>query len=318
MKFNKILVTGGAGFIGSHLVDALLARGAQVRVLDNFSTGKLANLPVAHPRLEIQAGDIRHREEVAAALLGMEAVVHLAAVASVQASVEEPLATHEANFLGTLHLLEGCRAQRINRFIYASSAAVYGDTELLPVAESLPANPQTPYAADKLAGEFYLDFYRRNFALQPAIFRFFNIYGPRQDPSSPYSGVISIFTSRILAGQGLTIFGDGEQTRDFVFVTDLVAILVLALTAEEVAPGAVNVGTGVASSLRQLISALETIAGKKAQIDHAAARPGDIKNSCADIARLQTRFGYRPATAFSAGLQELMAFQARPEGGAKR
>ena len=194
---RSVLVTGGAGFIGSHLVDALLALGYSVRVLDNLSMGKLTNLPLDNPQLQFIEGDVADAAVVAQAVAGCAAVAHLAAVASVQASVDDPVATHQSNFVGTLNVCEAMRLHGVKRVLFASSAAVYGNNgEGMAIDEATPKAPLTPYAADKLASEHYLDFYRRQHALEPAIFRFFNIFGPRQDPSSPYSGVISIFPAR--------------------------------------------------------------------------------------------------------------------------
>ncbi len=313
-KENKrILITGGAGFIGSHLVELLLANGCFVRVVDNFSTGKMENLPTGNPDLEVQTGDIRNKDDVAKAVKNMDAVVHLAAVASVQASVVDPIGTHSSNFLGTLNLLERCREEQVKRFIYASSAAVYGDVKTLPVPEETPLNPLTPYASDKLAGEYYLEFYRREYGLEPGVFRFFNVFGPRQDPSSPYSGVISIFVDRALTSQDLTIYGDGEQTRDFIYVKDLVTILYKALITENLNPGPVNAGTGTQTSLNQLIKVLETTLKKELIVRYSAHRLADIKNSLADISRLQTRFNFTPSTTFSAGLKCLIDFSKYPD-----
>lgn len=238
MAVGRILVTGGAGFIGSHLVEALLGKGYKIRVLDNLSTGKVANLPVAHPDLELMIGDVADSAVVEQAMADCSAVVHLAAVASVQASVDDPVATHQANFVGTLNVCQSMLKAGVTRVVFASSAATYGNNgEGTAIAEDTPKSPLTPYASDKLASEYYLDFYRREHGLEPVIFRFFNIFGPRQDPSSPYSGVISIFTERALAGKPITVFGDGEQTRDFVYVQDLVSILVQAVETREPAPG---------------------------------------------------------------------------------
>lgn len=301
----KILVTGGAGFIGSHLCDLLLREGASVRVLDNLSTGKRANLP-AHAALELVVGDVADVDAAARCVQGCDAVVHLAAVASVQASVDDPLGTHRANFDGTLNLLEAARRHGCRRFLYASSAAIYGDTEVLPVREDLIPNPLSPYACDKLAGEYYLRYYTRKHGLNTTAFRFFNIYGPRQDPSSPYSGVISIFMDRLQRGQGFTIFGDGEQTRDFVYVGDLVALLAQALAREDLAGEAMNVGTGTEQSLLTLIGEIEQLAGRRIAREHRPARIGDIVRSRADVARLRARMQTVPATPLQQGLARLM------------
>jgi len=247
MADAPILVTGGAGFIGSNLVDALLARGYAVRVLDNLSTGKRENLP-QDTRVELIVGDVADADCVRRAVQGCRAVVHLAAVASVQASVDDPFGTHQSNLIGTLNLCEAMREAGVKRVLFASSAAVYGNNgEGHAIDEDTPKAPLTPYAADKLASEHYLDFYRRQHGLEPVVFRFFNIFGPRQDPSSPYSGVISIFTERAQKGSPIAVFGDGEQTRDFLYVADLVEVLVQALESPEAVEGAVNVGLNSAA-----------------------------------------------------------------------
>ena len=240
---KRVLITGGAGFIGSHLVDALLAKGYGVRVLDNLSTGKRSNLPLDNPRVELLEGDVADAELVARAAVDTTAVVHLAAVASVQASVDDPVSTHQSNFVGTLNVCEAMRKAGVKRVVYASSAAVYGNNgEGASIDEETTKAPLTPYASDKLAGEHYFDFYRRQHGLEPVIFRFFNIFGPRQDPSSPYSGVISIFSERAQQGVPIAVFGDGEQTRDFMYVEDLVDVLVQAIEAPSAPLGAINVG----------------------------------------------------------------------------
>ena len=230
MAEGTVLITGGAGFIGSHLTDALLAKGHSVRILDDLSTGKRSNLPLDNPRVELIVGDVADAALVAQAMQGCSAVAHLAAVASVQASVDDPVKTHQSNFIGTLNVCEAMRQAGVKRVLYASSAAVYGNNgEGESIDEDTPKAPLTPYASDKLAGEHYFDFYRRQHGLEPVIFRFFNIFGPRQDPSSPYSGVISIFSERAQKGLPITVFGDGEQTRDFLYVEDLVDMLVQAI-----------------------------------------------------------------------------------------
>lgn len=304
----NVLITGGAGFIGSHLIERLIDAQCRVRVLDNLSTGKRENLPV-HPDIEFIHGDIRDRDTVQRSVEDMDAVVHLAAVASVQASIDDPVGTHATNFDGCLFLLEAARQQGVKRFLFASSAAVYGDNERLPIAEDSVLQPLSPYASDKLACEHYLQFYFRKYNLATSAFRFFNIYGPRQDPSSPYSGVISIFVDRLLRGEAVTIFGDGLQTRDFVYVGDLVQMLVRALR-EPIAHGqVVNIGRGRQSTLLDLIAALEQLQGRSLQRTHAPARLGDIRRSCADTRRLQQFFGAVPATGLVSGLGQLLAAQ---------
>jgi UDP-glucose 4-epimerase len=301
----KVLITGGAGFIGAHLVEQLLAAGNSVRVLDNLSTGKRANLP-AHAQLEFIQGDIRDRSLVFDSARGVQAIVHLAAVASVQASVDDPTGTHETNFDGTLHLLEAARKEHIQRFLYASSAAVYGDNTRLPLVEDEILNPLSPYAADKLAGEYYLRFYHAKFGIATTAFRFFNIFGPRQDPSSPYSGVISIFVERVSLGEPVTIFGDGRQTRDFVYVGDLVKLLTQALSRSETAGQVINVGRGKQCSLLDLLAALEKLTGKPVERRFVAARLGDIVHSCADITRLARLLGKAPETDIVSGLGAIL------------
>ena len=302
----KVLVTGGAGFIGSHLVERLLAAGDRVRVVDDLSTGKRSNL-VEHEALEFIEGDIRDAGLIDRCTTGMDAAVHLAAVASVQASMDDPVRTHQVNFDGTLNLLEAARRHGVKRFIYACSAAVYGDAANVPVSEEAATKPMSPYAVDKLAGEHYLLHYHRAHGLAATSFRFFNIYGPRQDPSSPYSGVISIFVERLMGQQPVTVFGDGSQTRDFVYVADLADLLARAAHTGEGRGGVFNVGTGARHSLLQMLTYLEKISGKKIERQHAPARTGDIRHSCADVARLRETFGDAPATAFEQGLKKLLA-----------
>ncbi|MCY1502469.1 UDP-N-acetylglucosamine 4-epimerase [compost metagenome] len=307
MADSPILITGGAGFIGSHLADALLAGGHAVRVLDNLSTGKRSNLALDDPRLELIEGDVADAALVARAMSGCKAVAHLAAVASVQASVDDPVATHQSNFIGTLNVCEAMREHGVRRVIFASSAAVYGQNgEGMAIDEDIPKSPLTPYAADKLASEHYLDFYRRQHGLEPAVFRFFNIFGPRQDPSSPYSGVISIFTERAQAGLPITVFGDGEQTRDFVYVGDLVQVLVQALEAEWLEAGPVNVGLNRATSLKQLLAAIGEVLGEMPTVNYAEARAGDIRHSRANNARLLLRYEFPEATPLREGVARLL------------
>jgi UDP-glucose 4-epimerase len=302
----RILVTGGAGFIGSHLADRLVEAGHNVRVLDNLSSGKRSNLARA-AGVELVEGDIRDAATVHRALKEIEVVYHLAAVASVQASIDDPLGTHGSNFVGTLNLLEAARVHGARRLVYASSAAVYGDTDVLPVSERSLTNPLSPYAADKLAGEHYLKFYGAKHGLETVAFRFFNVYGPRQDPASPYSGVIGIFVERIRRAQPVTIFGDGRQTRDFVYVRDLIDVLTAAATNERIVGAVLNVGRGVECSLLELLASLERLVGRPVPRRHAPARTGDILRSRADVRRLERVLGRVPRTTIDIGLAELLA-----------
>ncbi|NQD93820.1 NAD-dependent epimerase/dehydratase family protein [Pseudomonas sp. CrR25] len=304
---SEILVTGGAGFIGSHLVDALLEQGHAVRVLDNLSMGKRANLPLDHPRLRLLVGDVADATVVAEAVAGCEAVVHLAAVASVQASVDDPVGTHRSNFIGSLNVCEAMRLHGVKRVLFASSAAVYGNNgEGQAIDEETPKAPLTPYAADKLSSEHYLDFYRRQHGLEPAIFRFFNVFGPRQDPSSPYSGVISIFTQRVQQGLPINVYGDGEQTRDFFYVADLIELLLQALAAPQVGSAAVNVGWNRAVSLNQLLAEIGSLCGGLPAVSHQAPRAGDIRHSRANNRRLQDCYRLPQQTPLREGLQRLL------------
>lgn len=307
MSDAPVLVTGGAGFIGSHLVDALLAEGYAVRVLDDLSTGKRSNLPLDNPRVELIVGDVADAALVTRAAEGCQAVAHLAAVASVQASVDDPVKTHQSNFIGTLNVCEAMRQVGARRVIYASSAAVYGNNgEGEAISEDTPKSPLTPYASDKLSGEHYLNFYRRQHALEPVIFRFFNIFGPRQDPSSPYSGVISIFAERAEKGLPIAVFGDGEQTRDFFYVGDLVKLLVQALELPQAPEDAINVGLNQTTSLNQLLVALSDVIGQLPAVSYQAARPGDIRHSRANNQRLREVLVLEEPTPLVEGLARLL------------
>ncbi|EJM81106.1 nucleoside-diphosphate-sugar epimerase [Pseudomonas sp. GM74] len=307
MADGPVLITGGAGFIGSHLTDALLAKGHAVRILDDLSTGKRSNLPLDNPRVELIVGDVADAAVVAQAMAGCSAVAHLAAVASVQASVDDPVRTHQSNFIGTLNVCEAMRQAGVKRVLFASSAAVYGNNgEGESIDEDTPKAPLTPYAVDKLASEQYFDFYRRQHGLEPVIFRFFNIFGPRQDPSSPYSGVISIFSERALKGLPITVFGDGEQTRDFVYVEDLVDLLVQAIEKPLAEVGAVNVGWNQATTLKQMLEALEAVVGKLPPVSYGPARSGDIRHSRANNRRLLERFTTTGQTPMRVGLARLL------------
>jgi len=306
----RVLVTGGAGFIGSHLVRALLDSGDEVVVLDDLSTGKRENLPESQ-RLRLIVGDVADGVAVARALAGCSAFAHLAAVASVERSVREPLLTHRTNLQGSIQLFEEASRQEVRRGLYASSAAVYGDAKTLPMAENADLRPLTPYAIDKLAGEYYLAHYHRSGKLNATAFRFFNVFGPRQDPSSPYSGVISIFLDRAGRGAPITVFGDGEQTRDFVYVGDVVAALMGALEQQREfrEMPVYNVGRGESVTLKELLEVVGRLPGVVAplQVNHGPAREGDIRHSLANADRLKSTLGWAPRTSLAEGLAAMVS-----------
>lgn len=310
---SLVVVTGGAGFIGSHTVDRLLETGHRVVVLDNLSTGKRANLArwSEHPALHVVVCDVAHGIATALAPLirlhgPVERIVHLAAQVSVVHSVANPLVDMQVNYGGTLHVLEYARAHDVKKVVFASSAAVYGDVSELPVSEDAPCRPVSPYGIDKYASELALDYYAAVHGVPTTWLRFFNVYGPRQDPSSPYSGVISIFTDRARAGRPLTIFGDGRQTRDFVYVGDVVRAIVAALADGNMRVVA-NVGTGAETTVRELASAIVELCGGRSTVEHAAARPGEILQSRARVDRLRDRLGVVAATPLVDGLRQTLA-----------
>ncbi len=301
----RVLVTGGAGFIGSHLAELLVGRGHQVRVLDDLSTGR--NEALLHDLgVEVIVGDVADRGAVERAVDGCEALCHLAAVASVTASVERPLETLRTNLVGTVTVLDAASRSGVRRVAYASSAAVYGMTQELPLREDSLPQPLSPYAADKLAGEHYLAHYHRSGLLAGHAFRFFNVYGPRQDPRSPYSGVISVFVDRAAAGAPLVVHGDGEQTRDFVYVKDVVDVLARAVTSEDDPDDELpvtNIGRGISVSVRELAEAIgAAVRGERPRVEFGPARTGDVRHSRADVSHLTRRFGAAPATGLAEGL----------------
>ena len=307
------VVTGGAGFIGSHTVDALIAAGHRVVVLDDFRTGKRANLAqhAGSDRLEIVTCDVSHGIFAALAPItakhgAVERIVHLAAQVSVVSSVANPLVDMQVNYGGTLHVLEYARAMGVRKVAFASSAAVYGDVIEMPVGEDTPTRPVSPYGIDKLASELALDYYAAVHGVATTALRFFNVYGPRQDPSSPYSGVISIFADRAKAGRPLLIFGDGEQTRDFVYVGDVVRALVAAV-GEGNSRLVANVGTGHEITVNELARTIVELCGQRSTIEHAPARSGEILKSRARVERLRTELGVVAKTQLVDGLRATLA-----------
>ena len=306
---ETIVVTGGAGFIGSHLVDHFLDAGNRVVVLDNFSTGKRANLArwADHEHLHVVVCDVAHGIFAALAQIThmhgpVARIVHLAAQVSVVHSVQNPLVDMQVNYGGTLHVLEYARAYGVKKVAFASSAAVYGDVATMPVPEDAPCQPLSPYGIDKLASELALDYYANVHGIATTALRFFNVYGPRQDPSSPYSGVISIFSDRARAGMPLTIFGDGSQTRDFVYVGDVVRALAAAV-ADGNSRVVANVGTGGEITVLELAKTIVELCGNRSEITHAPARSGEILKSRARVDRLRETFGVVAKTKLVDGLR---------------
>ncbi len=300
------LVTGGAGFIGSHLVETLVASGEPVRVLDNFSTGRWENLSAVRDQIEVIEGDIRDPLAVQQAVEGAEVVAHLAAIVSVERSLQNPQETMDVNTGGTLNLLEAARQAGVSRFLFASSAAVYGDHSELPLREDLPLRPLSPYAASKVAGEALCHAYRAAYGLPTVILRFFNIYGPRQDPCSPYSGVISIFAGRMRDGRPPIVYGDGLQTRDFVYVGDGVAALIRAGKQDGAVGAVVNVARGEETSVLRLVTLLNQTLGAALEPEFAPPRAGEIRRSAGDPRRARSILGWQPTVGLAEGLARLI------------
>jgi UDP-glucose 4-epimerase len=303
MSVATHLVTGGAGFIGSHLVEALVGAGHAVRVLDDFSTGRSENLQDVADRVEVIDGSITDTRTVLAAVAGVQMVFHLAALPSVQRSVEAPLPTHEVCARGTLEVLDASRRGGVRRVVYAASSSAYGDTPGTLRAESDPISPMSPYAAAKLAGEHYCRSFSTTYGLETVRLRFFNIFGPRQRADSPYSGVIARFIGMMTEGQRPTIFGDGLQSRDFTFVANAVHALVRAAETPEVSGNVYNIGTGATTNLVDLVGQLNALLGTHLAPVHAVPRAGDVLLSRADIRRAQRELGYRPTVSFREGLR---------------
>jgi UDP-glucose 4-epimerase len=302
MSMKRILVTGGAGFIGSHLVEALLERGHKVRVLDNFSTGTRNNLRSVRNNIEILAGDCGDPKTAAKAMKGIEVVYHQAAVPSVALSVAQPFSSHHANATATMAMLVAAKDEGVERFMYAGSSSVYGDSKARYKHESDPARPLSPYGAAKFAGETYVRIFAELYGLQTLTMRYFNVFGPRQDPSSPYSGVISRFSKAILKRETPVIYGDGKQSRDFTFIANVVHANLLALSAPGLKGQTVNVATSKAHTLNELLATLSRLSGRKVEARHEPVRAGDIRHSLADTSAARKLLKYRPQVDFEAGL----------------
>ena len=301
---QKILVTGGAGFIGSHTVDKLLRQKAHIVVLDNFSTGNKKNLPVGHPSLEIKTGDIRDSDVVKDAARGVTQCLHLAAQVSVVKSLEEPADSAAQNILGFINILNAVKENNIKRLVYASSAAAYGMPTKLPLSENLLLKPESPYGLEKQINELYVDLYRGLYDLSACGLRYFNVYGPRQDPKSPYAGVIALFSDAVLSKKPLQIYGDGLQNRDFIYVQDVVNSNIAALNSDF--QGIINVATGNSITLLELIETIEKVIGHTCKKDFKPEREGDIRKSEADTSMLNTILGVVAKHSLEEGLRSLL------------
>ena len=307
---RSFLVTGGAGFIGSSLARALLARKDRVRVLDNFLTGKRANLEEIKADIDLVEGDLRDEATVEKALRGVDVVLHQAAIPSVPRSLNDPASSHDVNVTGTLTLLRLAKKAGVKRVVYASSSSAYGDTPVLPKVETMRPAPLSPYAVSKLAGEYYCQVFAGAFGLETVSLRYFNVFGPRQDPASEYAAVIPRFITAALAGRGVTIFGDGTQSRDFCFIDNVVEANLAAADATGASGQVFNVACGEATSLGQLVEMIAGHLGRAIPVTFAPARVGDVKHSLADIGAARARLGYKAAIPFAEGLKRTFAWYA--------
>ncbi len=298
------LITGVAGFIGSTLARAVLKQGGEVVGFDDFSTGKRENLTEITDRIQVHEASLLDLDALHRACRGVDYVFHEAAIPSVPRSVKDPLASNQANVDGTLNLLVAARDAKVKRVIYAASSSAYGDTPTLPKREDMLPRPISPYATAKLAGEFYMSSFYRCYSLETVCLRYFNVFGPRQDPSSPYSGVLAKFITQMLSGEQPTIFGDGKQSRDFTYVDNVVEANLLASTAkgDDVAGRVFNVATAQRTDLYQTFQMLKKLTGYQGDVKFASERSGDVKHSLADISLAETHFGYKPKVHFEEGL----------------
>jgi nucleoside-diphosphate-sugar epimerase len=299
----RYLVTGGAGFIGSNLVDELVRRGQDVVVLDDLSSGKEENLAAVRSKIDLRTGSITDLAAVRSACRGVDYVIHLAARTSVPRSVADPLETNHVNIDGTLNVLVAARDAKLRRFVFSASSSAYGESAELPKSETMPASPISPYGVTKLAGEVYAQVFGRAYGLENASLRYFNVFGPRQDPSSQYSGVLSRFMLAVIRGESPIIYGDGEQSRDFTYIANVVDITLRACEVPGASGMVMNGGTGARITLNQVLKLLEKITGKKIQPKYEPPRVGDIKDSQADISLARKVLGYQPLVDFEQGLR---------------
>jgi UDP-glucose 4-epimerase len=305
---SSCLVTGGAGFIGSHLVDGLLESGHAVRVIDNLSTGNLANLARVRDRIEMIEGDITNSKTVESAMRDVDLVFHQAALASVPRSVADPVSTNRVCVDGTLNVLLAARDAKVRRVVYAASSSAYGASASLPKRETDPTLPLSPYAVAKLAAEHYCAAFTEVYGLETVRLRYFNIFGPRQPPDSPYAAVIPLFFEAMLAGRSPVIYGDGQQSRDFTYVGDAVQANIRAGTATKASGKVYNVACGSRTSLLELVAKVNALLGTNLQPIHEKARPGDVKHSQADITAAKTELGYVPKFNTDQGLQKCLEY----------
>jgi nucleoside-diphosphate-sugar epimerase len=301
------LVTGGAGFIGSHLTEELRRRGHTVRVVDNLSTGKRRNLDHIDG-VELLEGDLADMAVAARAVAGMDYVLHQAAIPSVPRSVKDPITSNRANVDATLNVLVAARDAGVKRLVFAGSSSEYGDTPTLPKREDMPPSPLSPYALQKVMGTAYCQMFTRLYGFETVVIRYFNVFGPRQDPGSPYSGVISLFSSALIEGRRPTIYGDGEQTRDFTYVANVVDGVLRACDAPNAAGHAINVACGTRISLNELLRVMNTIVGTTIEAIYKEPRAGDVRDSQADITKAHTLLGYTPTVGLEEGLRHTLAW----------
>ena len=308
----RFVVTGGAGFIGSHLVEELLRRGESIRVVDNFATGRRDNVPSggAGRSVELVEGDVSNAAVARQAVAGCDFVLHQAAIPSVPRSVADPLASHKANVDGTLQILLAARDAKVKRLVFAGSSSVYGDTAVLPKREDMRSKPLSPYALQKLIGEEYCQLFTRLYGLETVTTRYFNVFGPRQQPGSPYSGVISLFIDALATGQPPTIHGDGKQTRDFTYVGDVVQGVLRCCEAPGVAGEVLNLANGGRISLLDLVKSLQIIMRKDIAPTFGPARAGDVRDSQADNVKARKLLGYEPSVSFDEGLRRTVTWHA--------
>jgi UDP-N-acetylglucosamine/UDP-N-acetyl-alpha-D-glucosaminouronate 4-epimerase len=300
---NRYIVTGGAGFIGSALVRALLREGRRVHVIDNLATGKLDNLEEVADEITVHEYDIRDYDRIAPVIAGAERVFHLAAIPSVPKSILQPVPSHEANIDGTFNVLRAAAEGKAGRVIYAGSSSAYGDTAVLPKVETMAPRPKSPYAVQKLVGEYYARVFADCFGLETVSLRFFNVFGPRQDPTSVYSGVLSIFLTCLIERRSPTIYGDGEQSRDFTYVEDVVGLMLKASQATDVSGKVFNAGNGGRYTLNQTWALLQKIEDVELPAQYGPPRPGDVRDSQADTTAAVRELGHRPQFTFEQGLR---------------